>query len=142
MSQNIQKTQNMKLQVGDGVTPTQGFTSFAGVTSWSDSGVTVGENDCTDLDSTSDEFYPTLPNEGDFTVDLNIEAGNVLHQQLLDDLRLGTVRDYRLLKNDGLTVSKEFPAFVKSFSRTGAIKSHVTASVSFKISGTPTTDIV
>jgi hypothetical protein len=93
------------------------------------------------LDSTEKEQYATLPDNGSFTIELNIEDGNTQHQALIDDCKSGTARNYRATRADGTTVRKAFNAFPKSFSQTGSADSHITASCELRLTGASTDTI-
>lgn len=138
----VSKTQGIKFEVGDGASP-EVFTAIGGITSWSDSGISRGEGDCTDLDSVQKETYATLGDPGTFSIELNIADGSAEHQQLVDDAgdAAGVPRNYRVTRADGSTVRKEFNAFVKSFSQTGSSDGHITASCEFRLTGAATDTI-
>lgn len=136
----VSKTQGIKIEVGDGAS-SEVFTAIGGITNWNDSGLSAGEGDCTDLDSSQKESYALLADPGTFSIDLNIEDGSTEHQQLLDDVAAGTARNYRATRADGTTVRKAFNAFPKTFSQTGAADSHITASVELRLTGAATDTI-
>lgn len=135
--------QGLKLQRGDGATPTEGFTTIGEVTNVSGPDETVEQIDVTSFDSTAREFIASISDSGEVSFDMNLVGSNAQQQGLRTDHRAGTVRNFKLIIKDkpleANCTTVAFAAIVKSLSPSFAgVDEANKLACTLKVSGQPT----
>jgi hypothetical protein len=139
---NATSGSGLKLQRGDGATPTEGFTTVGEVTNVSGPDETVEQIDVTSYDSTAREFIAALPDSGEVTFEMNLIGSNAQQQGLRTDLRAGTVRNFKLIMKDKPLETDctrvTFAAIVKALSPAfGGVDEANKLSCTLKVTGQP-----
>lgn len=124
------------LKVGDGVTPTEGFTTIPHVGDIDGPGGDVGEIDVTDH-STVGNYAETLgdvQDPGQVTAPVHWDPAETLHQQLQSDAGdPSQERNYEIVYPDG---SKEsFAAYVQSFRTQAPVRGALTKQLTLRVAG-------
>lgn len=88
----------IQLQRGDGVTPTEGFTTVAMVTSIKGPTETATNIDVTSLDSTGGyaEFIAGLKDAGDLTAEVNLDESSTSYTNLRADFQGGITHNWKI----------------------------------------------
>lgn len=99
------------------------------------------EVDVTNHDSPGDfrEFIRGLVDPGELTFEINYQPDNAEHQQLFDDLKNGTKRNYKILWSQ-MTPTQyqmDFEAFVRSMPITNPVDNVLSAEVTLRVTGQP-----
>lgn len=133
----------VKLQRGDGATPTEAFTTIGEVTNLNGPPESAPQVDVTSFDSTAKEFRAGLVDGGEVTFDMNFVGENAQQQGLRTDLRAGTVRNFKLILPDRAVVADctnvAFAAVVTNLSGPEAqVDGVIKQSCTLKVSGLPT----
>ena len=132
-------TIGMLVQVGDGASP-EVFTTIGGVTATDGiGGASADDLEVTALEDKTKRYIKGLTDEGEVSLSINTQAGNVLQQQLADDSAAvaNVDRNYQILKEDGTTVFCSFNAYAKGYSGSLSLASVVTASCHLKLNTKP-----
>ena len=137
--------------IDEGYPPSNTFTAVGEVVSISGAGGgEVGERDTTILTSTVKSFQPTIPENGECSVEVNYDPTDSVHQflwALKDSPPNGTNQEwlgynnFKVAFSTGNTnSSKIFPGFVKTIDGANADgpDENLTASISLRISGAVT----
>ena len=133
----------VKLQRGDGVTPTEGFTTIAEVTSLNGPNESAEQIDVTSFDSTAREFVAALVDSGEVSFDMNFVGENAQQQGLRTDQRAGTKRNFKLIIPDRTLEAScstcAFAAIVTALSgpQASGVDGAIPQSCTLKVSGTP-----
>lgn len=127
------------LQLGDGATPTEVFTTIAHRVSLTGPNRTVEIVDETDLDSEAVEKRPDLiPDPGDLEMELFFDPENAGHEEIEDFMDAPEVRNWRLVFNNGTNSRphRQFAAFPTAFPLSGMEKgSDLKANVTLALTG-------
>jgi hypothetical protein len=125
-----------QLKVGDGVTPTEGFTAVNGVISISDGSDKADILDSTDMGTSGNHrtFVGGLVDEGDVTVKMNLIPGDTT-QTGLRALK-GTTNNYQVVDIAGETA--KFAGILQSFTKDRPDDKFMTITAKIKISGVVT----
>jgi hypothetical protein len=134
MSDSI-TTQGTLIQRGNGDGPPETFTAIGEVLDFDGPGGERGEIDVTHLQSTSREYKLALKDGGDMSFNVNILRGNAGQNGLQADHDANTLRNFKVILNDGGPTTASFAAFVKRFRRSGAKDDVVKGNVTLRISG-------
>lgn len=134
-----------KLMVGDGATPTEGFTELANVTNISGPGLALDTEDVTTHDQTNafEEFVATILRTGEMTVDLVYDPDAATHNAttgILNDYQDKTKRNFQIRFPTTGKVQWSFAAYVTGFEQGAPVGGALTAALSLKLSGVPTLD--
>jgi predicted secreted protein len=128
-----------QLKVGDGVTPTEGFTLIPEIRSISGPTQSAEQIDVTSHD-TPGGFRDKIQGLKDWGV-LNCEMlwlpGDPKHLQLFNDYVAGTVRHYKLTVPDALATTLNFSAFIGNNPTQIPFDGALTKNVEFVIVGSP-----
>ncbi len=132
-----------QLQIGDGATPTEAFTTIAEVMDISGPGLQQGTVEVTTHSSTNRyrEFLATLKDGGEVSFDINYLPANGTHDPttgLLKKYEDGTIANYQLIFPDTAATQWDFSGIVTGFEPSEPVDGALTASVTLKISGSPT----
>lgn len=138
-------TVGLKLQRGDGQTPTEGFTTIAEITNIAGPNESAAQADVTSFDSTAKEYRALLPDSGEVTFDMNFVGSDAQQQGLRSDLRAGSVRNFKIIIKDKALeadcTNVAFAAIVTDLSGPqGGVDSALTQSCTLKVTGQPTWD--
>jgi predicted secreted protein len=120
------------IDIGDGVTPTEGFTKVGDVMSFQGPGGNAKVIDATHLESTGKEKRMGLPDEGQFTMDIAYadDAGQKACRDARAALRL---TNFKVTFSD--TSMAAFAGFVLGFSVSGNVDDIVKGKITIEISG-------
>lgn len=127
---------NTILSVGDGQTPTEGFTPIARVKDFPPPGIANNDDDVSVYGQRFNKYLITTAQVEEFTVEIIVNQQNTGHEQLEDDAYTPILRNYKFGFADGS--SWTVPLWVKKFQRKTPRESAMTADVTFRPSGAPT----
>lgn len=142
MATKASSTKAVKVQRGDGATPTEGFTTIAEVTQFKGPSEKAPQLDATSFDSSAMEFIAGLPDNGELSFDVNFVGTDAQQQGLRTDLRAGTKRNFKIVLNDQPSggsnpTSVLFAAIVTQAPEIGgSVNQIIKGTVSLRISGT------
>lgn len=131
------ETQGTELKRGDGATP-EVFTTVGEVVSFTGPGGSASVIDVTHLLSTAREKRMGLPDEGQFTFEVNLIPSDTAQIGLRTDRAARTLRNFQLVLTDVATTTLSFAAYVTGFSLSGGVDNVTKASVTLEISGAVT----
>jgi len=134
---NAIETQGTELKRGDGATP-EVFTSVGEVTTFSGPGGSASVIDVTHLLSTAKEKRMGLPDEGQFTFEVNLVPSDVAQTGLRSDRAARTLRNFELVLTDVSTTTLSFAAYVTGFALSGSVDNVTKASITLEITGAVT----
>lgn len=141
MATKAMMTAGVKLQRGDGATPTETFATIADVLSVKGPTETAKLVDVTSLSSTGGyrEYLTGLKDGGEVSFDVSL-SNDASHQGLHSDFAGNVLRNFKLLLTDDVTTptSIAFAARVSEFSLDAAVDQQVKGSIKLKLSGAPT----
>lgn len=125
------------LKRGDGLTPTETFTTIANVNSVKGPEISREAYDVTAHDSPNGwrEFIGGLKDGGEVSVDVNYDPR--IHDPLISDFDDPTPRNYRMVF-PGTLGSWQFTALLTGFSQESPVDDKLAASLTLKMSGKPT----
>lgn len=131
------------LKIGDGATPTEGFTTIAEVLDISGPALKANTEDVTSHSSTGgwEESIPTTLAAGEVTFDVNFIPTTATQSQtsgLLRDLKNKTKRNFQLVFPDTGSTTWPFAAYVTGFEPKAPVKGKLSAAVTLMITGQPT----
>lgn len=132
---NETTTLGLLVQVGDGASP-EVFTTIGGITALTGlGGGTTDDYDTTALEDTNKKSIKGLTDYGECSLNWNIQAGNALQQQLIDDgdSVANVDRNYQVLKVDASTVLCSFNGYAKPFTGDLSVASVQKGSQSIKL---------
>lgn len=128
--------QGTQLQVGDGATPTEGFTAIPAVRSIDWPGAPPPDIDVSDLASTGKEYVSGLPDFGEITCEVIWDfSANALHKQLYDDSVAGSTntRNYKRVDPGGEV--RSFAAYVRNVSEPREVDGAMVNTVTLRVTG-------
>jgi hypothetical protein len=130
------------LQVGDGATPTEAFTTVAEVKDIRGPEIKVDVIDVTNQSSPNgyEEVIPSLRRSGNLTFDCNFNPTDATLDQatgLLAHLNARSLVNFRLLLNDDDDTMWSFAGYVVGFDQTAPVTGVLNASITIKVSGPP-----
>jgi hypothetical protein len=136
-------TQGIKVNVGDGAEPTEGFTIIAEVTGFTGPTTEASEIEVTSLNSPAKEFIAGLVDNGEMSLEVNAVPSNTQHDQIRTDITDGTVRNYQIDFNDmpsggSNPTTYTFAAFAKAFPFSAAADDKLSGTVTLRITGAVT----
>lgn len=128
------ESQGVVVQVTDGGSPTS-FQTVANVTDFSGPGGQASVIDVSNLASTRREKLMGLPDEGQFTLSLNWDPDDTVHQ-LLRTLRNNRTRaEFKITLTDGTPATGTFFGYVLGVTLSGAVDQAVKAAVTIEVDG-------
>lgn len=131
------------LQVGDGVSTGETFTTVAEVTNIGGPGIALEPLEVTSHSSTAGwkEFIGGLLDGGEVSLSINYIPTNATHDAttgLIADQVARTVRNFQLVFPDSGTTTWSFSALVVNFEPGEPVDNALTAEVTLKVTGQPT----
>lgn len=143
MASKATTTKSLKLKRGDGVTPTEGFTTIGELTNLNGPDETTEQVEVTSFDSAAREFLASIADSGEVSFEMNFVGSDAQQQGLRTDLRAGTKRNFKLVLPDKALETEcstcAFAAIVTALSGPqGAVAGVITQSCTLKVSGQPT----
>lgn len=128
------ESQGVVVQVTDGGSPTE-YQTVPNVTDFSGPGGQASVIDVSNLASTRREKLMGLPDEGQFTMTLNWDPDDTVHQ-LLRTLRDGRTRaEFKITLTDTTPAVGTFYGYVLGVTLSGAVDAAIKAAVSIEIDG-------
>lgn len=135
MATNALVTEGVVLQRGDGGS-SEIFTAVGEVVSFTGPGGSASVIDATHLASTAREKLMGLPDEGQFSMELNLDPTDAQQIALKDDRLNRTKRNFKLLLTDVGPTTLSFTGFVLEFSISGGVDDKINLSITIEITGT------
>lgn len=129
------------LQLGDGGSPSETFTTIADRVQIGGPNMSVGSRETTHLDSDAKEFEPTIPDGGDLTMTLFYDPNETTHQGLTGLVAAPANVHWKLVFNDGMATPANYllNGHITGFNHTGMeVESNLQAEVTIKLNGLPT----
>lgn len=131
---NSIESQGITIGISDGGSPSS-FSNIANIVGFSGPGGSASVIDVTNLSSTAKEKRMGLPDEGQFTLDINYDPDNATHQSLRA-ARDGRIRrEFKITYTDTTPSQDVFFGYVTGFQINGAVDQVVKASVTIEIDG-------
>ena len=127
------ESQGITIQVSTG-SPTS-FSNIMNVTGFSGPGGSASVIDVTNLSSTAKEKLMGLPDEGQFTLDINLDPDDASHQTLRANRSTRTRTEFKVNFTDSAPATATFWGYVLGFQVSGAVDQQVKASVTIEIDG-------
>ena len=127
------ESQGITLQVSEG-SPTL-FQTIANVIGFSGPGGSASVIDITNLSSTAKEKLMGLPDEGQFTLDLNFDPDAASHIRMRDARVARQKMSFKINFTDVTPSSCVFDGYVLSMQYSGAVDAAVKAAVTIEIDG-------
>lgn len=128
------------LEVGDGVTPTEGFTKIANVKNIGGPSMSREQINQTAHGDQAQRYRPGLPDGGEVPLEIMWDPAETTHDETTGLLKLfndGTIANFKM--KFGSAATWTFAAFVSSFEGGGEAEGGLfTASVTLKLDGLPT----
>jgi len=133
-----------QLQIGDGATPTEGFTTIAGVRDINGPNMSAETIDAKAHDSPGawGEMIPSFLNAGEVTFDIAYDPAEPTHMDgaggLRNDFKNRTLRNFKLIYTDTGASEDAFSAYITAFGPSAPLADLLTASITLTLSGEPT----
>lgn len=127
-------SEGILIQRGNGASP-EVFTTIGEITDFDGPGGSASVIDATHLGSLAKEKLIGLPDEGQFSFNVNFIGGDPGQVGLRNDRQNRTLRNTKVIFPDSSTTTATFAAFVLSFSTSGAVDDKVSGAISLEITG-------
>ena len=111
------------------------FTGISNVTSFDGPGGSASVIDVTNLSSTAKEKLMGLPDEGQFSVDINLDPDDASHIALRQARAARTRTEFKLTLTDATPATATFWGYVLGFKVQGAVDQAVKVSITIEIDG-------
>lgn len=121
----------VKYSVGSPTT----FASIANVTGFSGPGGSASVIDVTNLSSTAKEKLMGLPDEGQFTIDINLDPDDASHVALRGARAARTRTEFQITFTDSTPATATFFGYVLGFAVSAAVDQAVKVSMTIEIDG-------
>ena len=133
------KSQGCTISKGDGASP-QVLTAIGQVISIAGPSGTTGEIDVTNLSSSAKEFIPSLPDNGDVTLEIVFDHATTAnqHASLWTDFAAQTTGYYQIALTDSPQTKLSFSAFPNAYPISIGVDDKIGASVGLRITGSVT----
>jgi Lambda phage tail tube protein, TTP len=126
------------LKIGDGATPTEGFTTVLDVMDLSAPGISLDTEELTNHSQTDfyRKFGGTLLDAGEVSATVLYDPANATHVALVTDIQARTLRNF-LMEFPGATTNARwsFSGFITQFQPETPTDAHLKASITIKITG-------
>jgi len=113
----------------------ESYAAIGNVTGWSGPGGSAAIIDATNLDSVAKEKLIGLPDEGQFTINLNYDPDNAAHIALRAARKAGTLVAFKITLTDATATNIVFSGYVTGFQLKGQVNEKVTADLTIEIDG-------
>lgn len=127
-------TQGTALKIGDGASP-EVFTTIPQVTSIDGPTTSNDEIDVTHLGSTSREFEPALPDQGEITCEMEWDENDTVHAGLRTKFNATTTHNFQLVNAASPLNTYSFAGFIKSLQMSFGIDDVVRVTMAVRITG-------
>ena len=127
-------SEGVLIQRGNGATP-EVFTTIGEITDFDGPGGSASVIDTTSLESIAKEKLIGLPDEGQFSFNVNWLAADPGQTGLRADRQNRTKRNIKVIFTDAGNTEASFAAYVLSFSVSGAVDDKVSGAISLEITG-------
>ena len=132
------ESQGTTLAISVGASPSS-FTTIGNVVGFKGPGGSASVIDVTNLSSVAKEKLMGLPDEGQFTVDLNFDPDNATHQSLRTARANRTPCEFKITFTDAASATTAvFTGYVLGMEISAQVDSAVKASVTIEITGAVT----
>lgn len=111
------------------------FSNIANVVGFQGPGGSASVIDVTNLSSVAKEKLMGLPDEGQFTLDLNLDPDDSSHQALRNARSARTRTEFKITLSDTTPSTAVFYGYVLGFQITGRVDDAVKAAVTIEIDG-------
>jgi predicted secreted protein len=111
------------------------FAGIANVTGFSGPGGSASVIDVTNLSSTAKEKLMGLPDEGQFSLDINLDPDDASHQALRNARAARTRTEFKITFSDSTPATATFWGYVLGFAVSGAVDQQVKVAVTIEIDG-------
>lgn len=128
------ETQGTKLAYSDGGSPSS-FSDIGNITDFSGPGGQASVIDVSNLDSTFREKRMGLPDEGQFTFNVNLDPDNASHVALKDARRGRDRLEFRVTLTDSTPTTLTFYGYVLGFVISGGVDAVTKAAITIEIDG-------
>jgi predicted secreted protein len=127
------------LKRGDGGGP-EVFTPIPSMSNLDGPKLDINQIDVTTMDDAGgyEQYIAGIKKPGSVTFELIFDPADAQHKGLLNDYKLGTVRNFQLIFSDTGATQWSFAALIKVVAPKMSPKAAVTMSVELQISGAPT----
>jgi len=135
--------QGTLLKIGDGATPTEGFTTIAEVNDLGGPALALEAVDVTNHSSLEGwkEFIGGLLDAGEVSFSINYQPTHATHNNttgLIRDMRTRTKRNFQLVFTDSGNTTWSFTALITGFEPTEPTDAQLTADCTLQVTGKPT----
>lgn len=131
---NSIESQGVRIAYSDGGSPSS-FSFIGNIQSFSGPGGAASVIDVSNLDSTSREKRMGLPDEGQFSLELNLDPDNATHVALRNARNNRTRLEFRITLTDTTATVIAFYGYVLNFTINGSVDAVVKASITIEIDG-------
>jgi acetylornithine deacetylase/succinyl-diaminopimelate desuccinylase-like protein len=128
------ESQGITIQISVGNSPSS-FSTIANVTGFKGPGGTASVIDVSNLSSVAKEKLMGLPDEGQFTLDLNFDPDATTHQALQSARAARTPCEFKINFTDVTPRTAVFAGYVLGFEINGQVDQQVKAAVTIEIDG-------
>lgn len=128
------ESQGTTIQYSDGGSPSS-FSSIGNIVSFTGPGGSASVIDVSNLDSTFREKRMGLPDEGQFTLEVNLDPDNTSHLALKNARRDRTRLEFRINLTDSTSTKIGFFGYVLNFTISGGVDQVDKASITIEIDG-------
>lgn len=128
------ESQGVRFAYSDGGSPSS-FSYIGNIQSFSGPGGSATVIDVSNLDSTFREKRMGLPDEGQFTLEVNLDPDNSSHLALKNARASRTRLEFRLTLTDTTATTIGFFGYVLNFTLNGGVDNVVKASITIEIDG-------
>jgi len=128
------ESQGIKIAYSNGGSPSS-FADIGNITNFAGPGGQATPIDVSNLDSAFREKLIGLPDEGQFSFEVNLDPDNATHQALRNARAARTRLEMRITLTDTTATVLTFYAYVLGFAINGAVDAAVKASITLEIDG-------
>jgi predicted secreted protein len=128
------ESQGITIQISVGASPSS-FVTIANVTSFKGPGGSASVIDVSNLSSVAKEKLMGLPDEGQFSLDLNYDPDAASHQALRTARAARTPCEFKINFTDVSPSTAVFSGYVLGFEIGGSVDQQVKASITIEVDG-------
>ena len=128
------ESQGIVLAYSVGNSPTS-FVNIVNVTGFKGPGGSASVIDVSNLNSVAKEKLMGLPDEGQFTLDINFDPDAVSHQALRNARAARTPMEFKITFTDVTATTAVFSGYVLGYEISGAVDTNVKAALTIEIDG-------